>query len=200
MSKTVEFFFDLGSPAAYLAWTQLPALREQTGAQIVHKPMLLGAVFQAIGNRSPVEVRAKGNYLREDLGRYAKRYGVPFVLNPHFPINTLTLMRGATALLAQQPERFEPYVNAVLQALWVDGVNMNDAAQVGAVLHKAGFDAQALLAQTGEQPVKDQLKAVTTEAIERGVFGAPTFFVGGQMFWGQDRLDFVRDTLLSTSH
>ncbi|WP_225780911.1 2-hydroxychromene-2-carboxylate isomerase [Xenophilus sp. Marseille-Q4582] len=199
MTQTVDFFFDVGSSAAYLAWTQLPRLRTDTGAQIVHKPMLLGAVFQAIGNRSPAEVKAKGDYMLQDFGRFAQRYGVPFAFNPHFPVNTLTLMRGATALLMKQPERFEAYVAAVFQAMWVDGVNMGDAAQVGAVLHRAGFDPQAVLALAAEPEVKEQLKAVTTEAIERGVFGAPTFFVGDQMFWGQDRLDFVRETLASSS-
>lgn len=200
MTQTVEFFFDVGSSAAYLAWTQLPRLRADTGAQIVYKPMLLGAVFQAIGNRSPAEVQAKGAYMLQDFGRYAKRYGVPFAFNPYFPVNTMTLMRGATALLQQQPERFEAYCDAVFQAMWVDGLNMGDVAQVGAVLHQAGFDPQAILALTAQPEVKEQLKAVTTEAIERGVFGAPTFFVGGQMFWGQDRLDFVRETLAPASH
>ncbi|RYF83710.1 MAG: 2-hydroxychromene-2-carboxylate isomerase [Comamonadaceae bacterium] len=195
MTAPLEFFFDVGSSAAYLAWTQLPKLRAETGAQIVYKPMLLGAVFQAIGNRSPAEVKAKGDYMLEDFGRYAQRYGVRFAFNPHFPINTLLLMRGATALLMKQPERFEAYCDAVFQAMWVDGVNMGDPALVGAVLHKAGIDAQALLAMTAEPEVKEQLKTVTTEAVARGVFGAPTFFIGDQMFWGQDRLDFVREAL-----
>src|SRR5690606_26651265 len=94
VSQTVDFFFDVGSSAAYLAWTQLPRLRTDTAAQIVHKPMLLVAVFQAIGNRSPAEVKAKGDYMLQDFGRFAQRYGVPFAFNPHFPVNTLTLMRG----------------------------------------------------------------------------------------------------------
>lgn len=198
MNRTLEFFFDVGSSAAYLAWTQLPKLRAETGAQIVHKPMLLGAVFQAIGNRSPGEVKAKGHYMLQDFGRFAQRYGVPFNFNPFFPVNTLVLMRGATALLMHQPERFDAYVDAVFQALWVDGLNMGEPAQIAAVLQKAGFDSQALLALTAEASVKEQLKSVTTEAIERGVFGAPTFFIGEQMFWGQDRLDFVRETLASS--
>jgi len=195
MSKKVDFYFDFGSPAAYLAYTQLPHICADTGAELVWKPMLLGGVFQATGNRSPVEVAPKGSYMIDDLKRYARRYSVPYVQNPHFPINTLMLMRGATALQMHEPERFRAYVDAVYQALWVDGRNMNDPATVGAVLQEAGFDARKILALTADQEVKDRLKSVTQEAIDRGVFGAPTMFVGDTLFWGQDRLDFVREAL-----
>lgn len=197
MTKTVEFYFDFGSPAAYLAYTQLPPLCEAAGAELAWRPLLLGGVFQATGNRSPVEVPAKGRYLNRDLRRYAQRYGVPFRHNPHFPINTLLLMRGATALQMHQPERFGDYCRAVYQAMWVDGRDMNDPAVVAEVLAAAGFDPAALVALANRQDVKDRLKAVTAEAVERGVFGAPTMFVGDEMFWGQDRLDFVRDALTS---
>jgi 2-hydroxychromene-2-carboxylate isomerase len=195
MTRSVEFYFDVGSPAAYLAYTQLPKLCTEAAALLVWKPMLLGGVFQATGNRSPVEVAPKGVYMIDDLKRFAKRYGVPYAHNPHFPINTLLLMRGATALQMHEPERLRAYLDAVYPAIWVEGRNMNDPATVGAVLQGAGFDAAALLAQSGQQEVKDQLKAVTQEAVARGVFGAPTMFVGNQLFWGQDRLDFVREAL-----
>ena len=194
--KTVEFYFDFGSPATYLAWTQLPALCQQAGAELVHKPMLLGGVFQATGNRSPAEVPAKSRYIRRDLELYAARYGVPMRFNPHFPINTLLLMRGATAMqMLDGGVRFGDYCRAMFHAMWVDEKNMGDLAVVGAVLHAAGFDPAELLAQAGQQPVKDRLKAVTEEAVARGVFGAPTMFVGQQMFWGQDRLDWLREAL-----
>ena len=194
--KTVEFYFDFGSPAAYLAWTQLPGLCAEAGAELVFKPMLLGGVFQATGNRSPAEVPAKGRYVRGDFERHAARYGVPLRFNPHFPINTLVLMRGATALQMQDGgARFDDYCATVFRAMWVDEKNMNDPAVVGAVLQGAGFDATEFLALVGQQPVKDRLKAVTEEAVARGVFGAPTMFVGAQMFWGQDRLEWVREAL-----
>jgi 2-hydroxychromene-2-carboxylate isomerase len=193
--KQVEFWFDVGSPAAYLAWTQMPRLASETGATVQYKPFLLGGVFQATGNRSPMEVPAKSRWMTEDLARCARRYGVPFAHNPHFPINTLTLMRGALGLQMHQPERLLPYGDAVYRAIWVEGKNMNDPAVVGAVLQESGFDPQQLLALTQQQQVKDGLKAVTQQAVERGVFGAPTFFVGNQMFWGQDRIDFVREAL-----
>ncbi|MGQ2978181.1 MAG: 2-hydroxychromene-2-carboxylate isomerase [Polaromonas sp.] len=195
MPTTVEFFFDVGSPAAYIAWKQLPQVCRETGAVIDYKPMLLGGVFQATGNHSPTTVPAKGRYMMDDLARFAARYGVAFQQNPYFPINTLMLMRGAAGLQVQQPARFLPYVDAVYRAIWADAKNMNDPQTVAAVLQAAGFDPGALLTMTGEQAVKDRLKAITQEAVERGVFGAPTFFVEGQMHWGQDRLDFVQQAL-----
>ncbi|HEY0826355.1 MAG TPA: 2-hydroxychromene-2-carboxylate isomerase [Ramlibacter sp.] len=195
MTRAVEFYFDVGSPAAYLAWTQLPALVRQARSEIEYRPFLLGGVFQATGNRSPMEVPAKGQYLQDDLQRFARRYGVPFRHNPHFPINTLMLMRGALGLQMREPQRMVPYVDAVYRAIWVDGRNMNDPAVVAGVLQQADFDPAKLLALAQDAAVKDQLKVVTQEAVARGVFGAPTFFVGDQMFWGQDRLDFVKEAL-----
>lgn len=195
MSKTVEFFFDLGSPASYLAHTQLPALCRDSGATLVYRPMLLGAVFQATGNASPAMIPAKGRYMLRDLARFAERYGVPMRFNPHFPINTLTLMRLLVAVQLHQPERFDDALQALFQAIWVDGLNMGDPAKVAEVLTAAGFDAQTLQSQIAEPAVKDALKASTEEAVKRGVFGAPTCFVEGEMFFGQDRLEFVREAL-----
>jgi 2-hydroxychromene-2-carboxylate isomerase len=195
MAKHVEFWFDVGSPAAYLAWTQLPRLLRASGARVEYKPFLLGGVFQATGNRSPMACAPKGKYMQDDLQRFAKRYGVEFSHNPHFPINTLTLMRGAIGLQLREPGRLRAYLDTVFRAIWVEGRNMNDAATVAVVLQGAGFDAQQLQALAADQAVKDQLKKVTQEAVERGVFGAPTFFVGKQMYWGQDRLDFVQEAI-----
>lgn len=193
--KQFEFWFDFGSPASYLAWTQIPAIEKDTGATAQYRPMLLGGVFQATGNQSPATIPAKGRYTFDDFDRFARRYGVALNRNPHFPINTLMLMRGAVGLQQREPARFMAYCDAVFRAIWVDAQNLNDPATVGQVLHQAGFDPQALLALTQDAQVKDQLKTVTQEAIDRGIFGAPTFFVGNQMFWGQDRIDFVKEAL-----
>jgi 2-hydroxychromene-2-carboxylate isomerase len=197
MKHALEFYFDVGSPASYLAWTQVPKIARDTGAEVEYRPFLLGGVFQATGNRSPMEVPAKGQYMVDDLDRFARRYRVPYAQNPHFPINTLTLMRGALGLQMREPARMIPYVDAVYRAIWVEGRNMNDAATVASVLAQAGFDPEKLLALASDPAVKDQLKAETQEAVARGVFGAPTFFVGTDMFWGQDRLDFVKEALQS---
>lgn len=197
MSKTLEFFFDLGSPASYLAYTQLPDLCHEYGAELIYRPMLLGGVFQATGNTSPAMIPAKGRYMIRDLARFAERYGVPLRFSPHFPINTLTLMRLLVALQLHQPERFDDALQALFRAIWVDGMNMGDPAKAADMLVAAGFDAAALQAQAAEPAVKDALKSTTEEAVKRGVFGAPTCFVGGEMFFGQDRLDFVRAALKS---
>ena len=193
--KSFEFWFDFGSTASYLAWTQLPALEAATGATAVFKPMLLGGVFQATGNQSPANIPAKGKYIFADFSRFAKRYGVEFNMNPWFPVNTLLFMRGAIALQMKGDPRFKDYCRAVFDAIWVASLNMNDAAVASQALNRAGFDAAALLALASEQATKDALKAATQTAVERGVFGAPTFFVGDQMFWGNDRLEFVAETL-----
>ncbi|MNM88340.1 2-hydroxychromene-2-carboxylate isomerase [compost metagenome] len=195
MNKSVEFFFDFGSPTSYLAYTQLPQICAETGATLVYRPVLLGGIFQATGNASPIQIPAKGRYMLLDMQRFATRYGVPLKMNPAFPINTLPLMRGAVAVQLRQPQRFDAYVQAVYHAMWVEPRNLGDPAVLGATLTEAGFDPQELLALTGEQEIKDALKANTEEAVRRGAFGAPTMFVGEQMFFGQDRLDFVREAL-----
>ncbi|QCB46171.1 2-hydroxychromene-2-carboxylate isomerase [Hydrogenophaga sp. PAMC20947] len=195
--KAVEFFFDVGSPTAYLAWTQLPAIAKEAGANIVWRPMLLGGVFKATGNQSPVTVPAKGQWMGSDLPRWAQRYLVPFQSNPFFPINTLALMRGATGVQMRQPERLNDYLRAVFKAMWAKPVNMGDPDIMATTLAGAGFDAATVSALINDPEVKAQLVATTDEAVRRGVFGAPSFFVGDEMFFGQDRLDFVRDALNS---
>ena len=195
MTRRVEFFFDFGSPASYLAYTQLPRIAAQCDAQIVWRPMLLGGVFKATGNSSPASVPAKGRWMFGDLARWAQRYGVPFVHNPHFPVNTLTLMRIATGLQMTRPEAFAPYTESMFGAMWRDPRNLGDPAQLSAALVQAGLDAAATLALAAQADVKARLIATTEEAVGRGVFGAPSFFVGDQMFFGQDRLDFVREAL-----
>ncbi|WP_185268863.1 2-hydroxychromene-2-carboxylate isomerase [Halopseudomonas xiamenensis] len=193
MSKQVEFFFDVGSPASYLAWTQIAKLAQRHDAEVVYQPMLLGGVFKATGNASPATIPAKGRYTRVDFLRFARRYGVPFAHNPFFPINTMQLMRGAAAYLGT--ERFVPYVEAVFQAMWVDGKDMGNPEVLAEVLAGAGFDTAELLQKLNDPAVKDRLRQITEQAIERGVFGAPTMFVGDEMFFGQDRLDFVEEAL-----
>lgn len=193
--KSIEFWFDFGSPASYLAWYQLQKVAASRGATIEWRPMLLGGVFQATSNRSPVEIPAKGRWMLGDLPRWAARYGAPYKRNPHFPINTLTLMRGAVGLQMKRDPRFDKYVETVFRAMWEDEKNMGDPAVAGAVLGAAGFDAAEFISLAGDPAVKDRLKAVTQEAVERGVFGAPTMFVDGEQHFGQDRIDFVADRL-----
>jgi 2-hydroxychromene-2-carboxylate isomerase len=193
--KQVEFFFDVGSPFSYIAWRALPEIAARHAATIVMKPVLLGGVFKATGNASPMTVPAKGSYSLIDLHRWADLYGVPFRMNPHFPINTLHLMRGATAMMLEGSGRLDAYLETIFPAMFENPVDLGDPQVIGKVLTRAGFDAQALMAATGTEAVKEKLKADTEEAVARGVFGAPTFFVGKDMFWGQDRLQFVERAL-----
>ncbi|WP_372661054.1 2-hydroxychromene-2-carboxylate isomerase [Hydrogenophaga sp.] len=193
--KSVEFFFDFGSPTAYLAYTQLPDIAKNADAQLVYRPMLLGGVFKATGNTSPAAVAAKGRWMNTDLPRWAKRYCVPFNFNPNFPINTLTLMRGAVGMQMHQPQEFERYIKTVFKAMWVLPRNLGDVSELEGVLSEAGFDTAAFTAMVGDSAVKAQLVANTEEAVSRGVFGAPTCFVDGHIFFCQDRLDFVHEAL-----
>jgi 2-hydroxychromene-2-carboxylate isomerase len=195
MSKTVEFFFDLGSPATYLAYTQLPKICAQTDSQLIYIPMLLGGVFKATGNASPAMIPAKGRYMFQDLDRYAQRYGVPLKFNPHFPINTLMLMRAVTGMQLRHPERFQAFIDCLFHALWVEGRSLDDPATVAAVLTQNGFAPNEVMALTADEEVKAALKDNTEKAVQRGVFGAPSMFVDNQLFFGQDRLDFVLEAL-----
>jgi 2-hydroxychromene-2-carboxylate isomerase len=193
--RTIEYFFDFGSPTSYLATTQLPKLAADCGAKIAWRPMLLGGVFKATGNASPMTVPAKARWMNDDLQRWAERYGVVFRLNPDFPINTLTLMRGAAGMQMRSPGEFLRYLDVVERAMWESPRDLGDAAVLSETLAEAGFDPATFAALVADPEVKAKLIATTEEAVARGAFGAPTFFVDGVMFFGQDRLDFVRAAL-----
>jgi 2-hydroxychromene-2-carboxylate isomerase len=193
MTRTLEFYFDYGSPYSYLADTQVEAVAKRAGATLARKPMLLGGVFKSTGNSSPAGLEQKSKWSAFDLPMWARHYGVPFQRNPFFPVNTLALMRGAAA--AQIDGAFERYHPALFKAMWVDGRNLNDIKEVAAVLAAAGLDPQKFGNRIQDQDVKDRLKVTTDEAVARGVFGAPTIFVGDMMFFGNDRLPFVEMAL-----
>ncbi len=193
MPKFVEFYFDYGSPAAHIAFFELRRIARAAGAEIVWRPILLGAVFKAIGSHSPVEIAAKGKWMMWDLANHAKRAGVPFEHNPFFIFNTLPLMRGA--LVAERRGELERYSEAMFLAIWRDALDMGNPQVIGAALAKNGFDAPAYFAGTQETAIKDDLKARTDAAVARGVFGTPAFFVGDMMWWGQDRLAWVEEAL-----
>ena len=193
MTKTVEFYFDVGSPTTYLAHKRLLQLEDQYECEIIYHPILLGGLFKATGNTSPAVVPAKGRYMDIDMPRYAKMYGVPLSMNPYFPINTLNLMRGAVATIST--EYFRTYIDAVFSAMWVERKNMGDIDIVVEVLSAAGLDAPSILKSTQDPKVKAALISNTEKAVERGLFGAPTMFVDEEMFFGQDRLHFVESAI-----
>lgn len=195
MGKKLEYFFDYVSPYSYLADSQVPALVARTGAELVYRPFFLGGVMQASGNAPPATVAAKGKYMFADIARWLDRYGLELKFNPHFPVMTVKPMRAALVALDQGV--FPPFHAALFRAMWRDEKNVGDAAVLAEVLAGAGLDAEKILGRIGDDDIKERLKVNTAEAVERGAFGAPTFFVGEEMFFGNDRLDFVEAALAS---
>ena len=190
----VQFLFDFGSPNAYLCHKVIPQMEARSGATFEYVPVLLGGLFKLANNRSPMqafaEIPSKMAYERLEMKRFITEHKLSkFKMNPFFPVNTLAAMRGAVA--AQTLGCFAPYVDAVYAAMWEDGINIADAAEIAKVLSAAGLDAQRLM-ETAQLPeVKEGLLANTQSAFDRGAFGSPTFFVGSEMFFGKDRLGQV---------
>jgi 2-hydroxychromene-2-carboxylate isomerase len=169
----------------------IPGIEARTGARFAYVPVLLGGVFKATGNRSPMEafagIPAKLAYEARERDRFVARHGLTrFAANPYFPVNTLAIMRGAVA--AQALGVFEPYVEAVFAAMWEDGQKMDDPAVISRVLTEAGLPSADLIAKTGDPAVKDRLAANTAAAVARGVFGSPSFLVGDELYFGKDKL------------
>jgi 2-hydroxychromene-2-carboxylate isomerase len=198
MPRVVEFYFDYGSPFSYVAHCRLPEMLRRTGCEARYRIMLLGGVFQATGNQSPAQNPLKWPNSQRDLQRHVGKYQVPFRRNPHFPVNTLKAMRGA---VVAEAEGFLPrYSDALFTAMWCQGEKLDDDAVLARVLAAAGIDAAHVMARIADDAVKQTLKSYTAAAVKRGVFGAPTFFVDDEMFFGQDRLDFVEDALRGRSY
>ena len=194
MSKTIDFIFDFGSPNAYFSHQVLPKLAAEKGASINYIPCLLGGIFKLTNNQAPMvafaNVKGKVAYDMLEIKRFIEKHGLTkFQMNPHFPVNTLLLVRGAIA--ADKDGRLGDYIEVGLKAMWEDGLNMSDPEVFAKVFTDGGFDGAKLLAATQDQSVKDQLMANTAKAVERGAFGIPTFYVGDEMFFGKDRIDQV---------
>ena len=189
MPNTIEFLFDVGSPTAYLAWHRLKAIAARTGAPLKPVPILLGGVFKATGGSPPGSVAAKGRWMNEDMARWAARDGITLVMNPYFPVNTLAMMRILAGL--EGDARFGPVADTLFAGMWRHARNMADPAVLHATLGEGGHDADALMALAQDPNAKARLIANTEGAVARGVFGAPTCFVAGEMHFGQDRLDWV---------
>ena len=197
--KSVEFYFDLGSPYSYLAYYRLLQMAERQEIQIVYKPILLGGVFKATGNRSPIEIPVKGAFSILDMQRWAEYYHIPMQMNPHFPMNTLTLMRILTGVQLLHLEKFEQVLKLLFDAMFGTPQNLNEPAVLAEVLKPSGFSVEDIMSMVQSDVVKQKLITETEQAIQRGIFGAPTFFVGDEMYWGQDRLHFVEQALNKAS-
>lgn len=198
MPATVDFHFDFGSPNAYLSHRVIPAIERRTGATFRYVPVLLGGVFKATNNRSPMEafggILGKLAYERRETERFLTRHGITnYVRNPFFPVNTLKIMRGAVA--AEMDGRFMPYVDAVFRAMWELEKKMDDPDVIRATLDEAGLDGAAMLARGDDPVVKQRLIENTEASVARGAFGSPTFFIGEEMWFGKDRLRDVEEYL-----
>jgi len=196
MTESIEFFYDYGSPYSYLADSRLAELESRTGVKVIYRPMLLGGVFKATGNRSPfVEpVEAKRNYFSKELHRAVRDLDVAFAQNPHFPINTLGLMR--TAYAARALDVFGPFHAAIFRAFWAESADLGQPEVIAKVLDAEGLQGREVVAAGQCDDAKAALRATTDDAVERGVFGAPTFFVGDEMFFGNDRMEAVERALV----
>lgn len=201
-SIKVEFLFDFGSPNAYLCHRMIPAIEARTGVGFTYVPVLLGGLFKLANNRSPAEAYAdipnKLAYERLEMRRFLEKHRLErFRFNPHFPVNTLKIMRGACA--AQKLGCFKPYVEAVYVAMWEQEQDMAQDAVILSTLNAAGLDAAALMATAQEPDVKAALLANTEAAHARGAFGSPSFFVGDELWFGKDRLRDVEEEILRLS-
>ena len=194
MNLDLEFHFDFASPNAFLAWRVLPGIEERTGQRFRPVPVLLGGVFKATNNVPPMVanqgIRNKTEYIGLEIRRFVARHGIEgFRFNPHFPVNTLALMRGATAALREG--RIEPYMECCFRAMWCEERKLDDPEVIVATLDAAGLDGRRLLELGQDDEVKKQLRAATDDSVERGAFGIPTFFVEGEIYFGKDSLDDV---------
>ena len=195
----IEFHFDLGSPNAYLAHRAIPGIEGRTGARFRYVPVLLGGVFKATGNRLPAEafrdVPSKRAFMELETRRFVARHGIAdFRHNPRFPVNTLAIMRGAVA--ARHEGCFERYVEVVFRAMWSEPKRMDEPEIIRSVLEQNGLDAGHLLGRAQSPEVKQELMRDTEASVARGTFGSPTFFVGGEMFFGKDQLRDVEEEFL----
>lgn len=191
MATNIEFVFDFASPNGYLAYKALAPVAARHGAEIEILPCLLGGIFKETGNQAPMiafaKVKGKLEYERIEFARFLKRHGLAdFKFNPHFPVNTVMMMRGA--IVAQMEGNLARYVDAGLKMMWEDGLKMDDPDVFVAALTEAGFDGGHFAARIQEDAVKAKLFENTSAAIERGAFGVPTFFVDGEMYFGKERI------------
>jgi len=199
---TPQFLFDVGSPNAYLSHLVIPAIEQRTGVRFDYVPVLLGGIFKLTNNRSPVEafgdVRNKLAFHAVETKRFVARYRIaPYVMNPFFPVNTLLLMRGAVAAKLEGADVFARYVDAAFHHMWGEPKNMADIEVATAAMSASGLDAARLFARTKDDDVKTRLMETTQDAVERGAFGSPTFFVGDEMFFGKEQLREVEELLIA---
>ena len=200
MTPKVEFHFDFGSPNAYFVHKLVPQVEQRTGAKFTYVPILLGGVFKLTNNQPPMlqfkDIKSKLDYQRLEIVRFIKKHGLSqFKMNPHFPVNTVQIMRGAVA--AEMDGQLAKYVDAVFHHMWEEEKKMDDPEVIRTALDSSGLDGARTLARIQEQDVKDKLLKNTEGSVARGTFGAPTFFVGDEIYFGKDRLRDVEEEIVA---
>ena len=188
--KSIDFYYDYGSPTAYLAWSQLSKL-DSSNINILYFPVLLGGIFKATDNKAPGLVLPKAKWMLDDVKMYAEKYNVKFAMNDAFPVNTLYLMRGA--IYAKKNNILEKYNEVMFAAMWANNINLSEPKNIISTLKNNGFNSDEFLSAVEDQKIKDELKSETAKAVEKGLFGVPSFLVDGKLFFGQDRMHWFLD-------
>ncbi len=192
-----EFLFDVGSPNSYFAHAVLPAIEARTGIKAIYTPVLLGGIFKATNNQSPIaafsDIPSKLKYFMREMERFTEKHAVPFQTNPHFPVMTLHVMRGA--VFAQSTDYFDRYLDAIFHHMWVEPKKMDDPDVIASALTQSGLPAEEIMKGSQKPEVKQTLIKNTENAVERGVFGAPSFFVGEELFFGKDSMRDVEELI-----
>jgi len=198
MTKAVDFYFDFASPNAYLSHQVVPGIEERTGTKFNYIPVLLGGIFKATNNKPPMEaffgILNKNEYQSVEMKRFQERHGIDkFKMNPHFPVMSLQIIRGAVG--AKQDGYLDKYIDEVLKHLWEEPKKMDDPEVIKEAFTESGFDADRLMNQMQDPDIKAQLIENTENAVKRGTFGIPTFFVGDDIYFGKDTLWQVEEAL-----
>ena len=189
MIKPFEFYFDFGSPYTFLAHKQIRKIEKDNSIKIKYKPILLGGLLKSTGIKPNVDIPIKAKHMIKDCKLWAEKYNIQFKFNNYFPINTLNLMR--CVLVAEEKGFAQNFINKVFDAIWKDGLNLNDDTVVHKLLKNLDINPKSFLIETADIKIKEELKKRTDDAYKKGIFGSPSFFINNKMFWGQDRLEFV---------
>ena len=189
MIKPFDFFFDFISPYSYLAHKQIRKLEKENNIKINYKPILLGGLHKLAGVTAAAFIPSKTKYMIRDCKMIAEKHNIKFKFNTNFPINSLALMRGI--FLAHNKKKLDQYVDFFFDAYWEDGLNLNSDKILNSILTNLNINFNEFQLIISDQKIKKKLTVQTTEAYNKGVFGAPSFIINNKLFWGQDRLEFV---------
>jgi len=191
MTKHIEFYFDFSSPYAYIGYKEIKRLEKKNSLKIKYVPVFLGGLHNSAGITPAAFNKVKSKYMVEDTNLICKKKNISFNFNSYFPIKTVNFMRGS--IIAKDDDFEKIYIEKIFNAIWKDGLNMNDPIVINKVLKNIDLNPETFLAKAADQKIKDKLRKLTDDALKKGIFGAPTFLVNKKIFWGQDRLAYAID-------